>query len=55
MPIKKCQIDNKPGFKWGDEGTCYPYTQGNKKERDEAANKAARQGRAIEASKRRHK
>lgn len=25
MPVKQCQINDKPGFKWGDEGTCYTY------------------------------
>lgn len=23
MPVKRCQINGKQGWKWGDEGTCY--------------------------------
>jgi len=23
MPIKRCYVDGKPGFKWGDSGKCY--------------------------------
>jgi hypothetical protein len=49
MPVQRCQKDGKPGFKWGQDGTCYTYS--NNAERDKAAAKAARQGRAIEASK----
>jgi len=40
MPLKKCQSDNKQGYKWGDEGTC--YTGPNAKQ------KAIKQGIAIE-------
>jgi ferredoxin len=25
MPIKKCQLENKDGFKWGDSGKCYTH------------------------------
>lgn len=31
MPIKKCEIDGKPGWKWGDEGKCYLGDSGKKK------------------------
>lgn len=23
MPIKRCESDGKPGYKWGDAGKCY--------------------------------
>jgi hypothetical protein len=23
MPIKQCQLNGKPGYKWGDGGKCY--------------------------------
>ena len=50
MPVKRCQKDNKPGYKWGDKGKCYTYKKGNKKEEEIAKEKAKRQGRAIKAS-----
>lgn len=40
MPIKECQIGGKSGYKWGDEGKCYPGESGKKK--------AIAQGVAIE-------
>lgn len=52
MPLKKCQKDGKPGYKWGDGGVCYPYTANDKSSRERAKERAERQGRAIEASKR---
>lgn len=38
MPLKRCQADDQPGWKWGDSGKCYTYTAG-----DEASEKAARE------------
>lgn len=49
MPVKECQEDGKPGFKWGDEGKCYTYTPGNKTSRERAKEKAKQQGRAIQS------
>lgn len=40
MPLKRCQINGKDGWKWGDEGKCYTGPQGKKK--------AIAQGIAIE-------
>lgn len=40
MPLKRCQIDGKDGWKWGDSGKCYPGPTGKKK--------AIAQGIAIE-------
>lgn len=40
MPLKKCQIDGKSGWKWGSEGKCYSGP--------EAKKKAIAQGIAIE-------
>ena len=51
MPVQKCQSNGKPGYKWGTKGTCYTYTKGNTESLNAAKNKAARQGRAVEASK----
>lgn len=33
MPIKKCTIDGKSGYKWGDQGKCYVGTDAEKKAR----------------------
>jgi hypothetical protein len=40
MPLKKCVIDGKEGYKWGTEGKCYTGPDGKKK--------AIKQGVAIE-------
>ena len=40
MPLKKCQIDGKDGWKWGDEGKCFIGPAGK--------SKAIGQGIAIE-------
>ncbi len=37
MPLNRCEDDGRPGWKWGDTGTCYVYTAG-----DEASEAAAR-------------
>lgn len=51
MPVKPCQTNGKPGYKWGDKGKCYPYTPGDRKSQTEARLRAETQGRAIESSK----
>jgi len=51
VPVKPCQKDNKPGYKYGDSGHCYTYTEGDIKSEKEAWDKAVAQGRAIEKSK----
>lgn len=43
MPLKRCQVNNQQGWKWGDSGKCFTGK--------DAKEKAAEQGRAIEASK----
>jgi hypothetical protein len=50
MPARKCTKNGKPGYKWGKEGACYPYTPGDKASRDAAYSKAVKQGQAIKAS-----
>lgn len=52
MPVKACQLQGRPGFKWGDAGTCYTYTPGSERSKARARAKAETQGRAIEANKR---
>lgn len=47
MPLKRCRKDGKPGWKWGDSGTCYPYTPGDSASEKRARKKARAQGVAI--------
>jgi hypothetical protein len=49
MPVQRCQKNNKPGFKWGDEGYCYTYTPGDEESRKRARENALKQGLAIKA------
>ena len=49
MPVQNCQVDGKPGYRWGEAGKCYTYTPGNDRARATARMKAEIQGRAIEA------
>lgn len=51
MPLKKCQSDNKSGWKWGDAGKCYTYTEGDKQSEKEAKHKAILQGLAETGGK----
>jgi hypothetical protein len=48
MPVQNCQLNNKPGFKWGDKGKCYTYTPGNKTSMDNAKKKVMQQAVTIE-------
>ena len=48
MPIKKCSVDGKPGYKWGDTGKCYTYIPGNEASMKAAKKKAIKQ--AVAAS-----
>ncbi|HZO69404.1 MAG TPA: HK97 family phage prohead protease [Kribbellaceae bacterium] len=45
MPLKRCETDGRPGWKWGDEGKCYPYSKG-----DESSEKAARKKALAQAA-----
>ena len=51
MPVRSCRSGGKPGYKYGQSGKCYTYTAGDASSRKKAKSKAAKQGRAIEASK----
>jgi len=44
MPVGPCSSNGKPGFKWGDEGKCYTYTEGDRASMDAAKKKANAQG-----------
>lgn len=47
MPLKRCMKERMAGFRWGDKGICYTGPG--------AREKALKQGRAVEASKKRIK
>ncbi len=44
MPINPCSENGKPGYRWGKQGSCYTYVNGNPKSENEARNKARIQG-----------
>ena len=50
MPVGPCSSNGKPGFKWGDSGKCYTYTEGDDASRNEARRKAGAQGAAAHAA-----
>lgn len=45
MPLKRCQTEDRPGWKWGDAGKCYVYAAG-----DEASETAARKKALAQAA-----
>jgi hypothetical protein len=50
MPIKSCRENNRPGWKYGDSGKCYTYTQGDKEGSKRARKKAEKQAQAIHST-----
>jgi hypothetical protein len=44
MPVKQCEDNGKPGFKWGDSGKCYTYTSKDEVSRNKARRSAIIQG-----------
>ncbi len=51
MPTERTTKNGKPGFRFGPTGRVYTYTPGNRRSRNAARDKAARQGRAIKRKK----
>jgi hypothetical protein len=47
MPIRQCRIDNKPGYKWGQQGKCYDYNPNDEESKYQAKKSAISQGIAI--------
>ena len=47
MPLMRCTVKGKPGFKWGRNGKCYTYKAGDKKSMARARQKAVAQAYAI--------
>ena len=50
MPINSCQLENKPGFKWGDSGHCYTYDPEKPESQKRARRQCLLQARAVLAS-----
>lgn len=44
MPVRQCQINNKPGFKWGQQGKCYEYDPTDENSKNDAKKSAISQG-----------
>lgn len=44
MPVKSCQDNNQPGWKWGDSGKCYTYDPKSEISSNNAKKKAIIQG-----------
>jgi hypothetical protein len=47
MPVERGKDKDGPFYRWGKHGARYHYKSGNKKSRELAHDKAAKQGRAI--------
>lgn len=50
MPVNACSKDGKPGFKFGESGTCYTYNSNDPASRKRAKEKAHQQEVAARAS-----
>ena len=50
MPVRRCVLDGKPGFKWGERGRCYTYSPNDDAGRERARERAEIQGRAIKSA-----
>lgn len=49
MPVMSCNEKGKPGYKYGESGKCYTYSEGDEEGRKRAKQKAYIQGAAISA------
>ena len=47
MPVQRCQVDDKPGWRCGQEGNCYGYTAGDAASEKRAKKRAIDQCLAI--------
>ena len=47
MPLKRCQKEGNPGWKWGDAGKCYTYNPKVLGSEAVAKSKAKKQAAAI--------
>lgn len=53
MPIERVRLRGRPGYRFGKSGRVYFYKPGNSDSRQRAKALAKRQGKAIEANKKR--
>lgn len=51
MPVQRCTLDAKPGWRFGDAGKCYVYTAGDNASEAAAKKQAIAQGLAIGGGK----
>lgn len=47
MPIVSCELDGRPGFRWGGSGKCYTYSEGDRESMRIARARASAQGQAA--------
>jgi len=47
MPMQRCELDGDPGWKWGDAGKCYTFTEGDEESEMAAREKAMAQASAM--------
>jgi len=47
MPIVSCELDGRPGFRWGGSGKCYTYSEGDPESMRIARARASAQGQAA--------
>lgn len=47
MPVRECQENDKPGYKWGEQGKCYTYNPDNEGQKRKAKQSAIIQGYAV--------
>lgn len=50
MPINHCESNGKPGFRYGNHGKCYTYTEGSEASKKAAKEKAILQGVAVRST-----
>ena len=50
MPVVSCELDGKPGFRWGNSGKCYTYDDGDEAGAIAARRMATAQGQAAYAA-----
>lgn len=47
MPVQSCSDNERPGYKWGEQGVCYTYSKGNLSQKKRAKRRAFYQGLAM--------
>lgn len=50
VPVQKCSNNGRPGYKWGNSGTCYTYNANDTTSQAAARKKASMQGAAARVS-----